>query len=284
MSTLLLNTIALEPNRWTEEKIPKYRLIDLLPRIAAAGFSSIEIWDFHVMREGPDEIHYLRKILDELAIQAPVLGLYPVLHLDAPARELQWDRFRKAVVYAQILGMKGVKIFVGNRASASLSEDETERSYDFLRRACDHLQIRDMWLSGETHPDTLCDTTDAIDATIAAVDRSNFVLCYQPFDFSDTAASVKLYEQYADRIKHIHLQGRKEDKHSLLQDAEIDYGKFFTALQKGRFDGYLCIEFVKDCVVQPPAEMNLATVLQNAAKDRAFVIEQATASGLELRA
>jgi hypothetical protein len=37
------------------------------------------------------------------------------------------------------------------------------------------------------------------------------------------------------------------------------------------FDGYLSIEFVRDCVVDSPEQFDLDTVLANAQRDRRFV-------------
>ena len=44
MAHLLLNTLALDPNRWTPEKIAYYPLGALLVPIAEAGFGGVELW------------------------------------------------------------------------------------------------------------------------------------------------------------------------------------------------------------------------------------------------
>ena len=78
---ILLNSIALEPNRWTTEKIPFYRLEELLEPIAQSGFRGIEVWQYHVSSLNEDAITDLTMQADDLGIDFPVLGIYPRLHL-----------------------------------------------------------------------------------------------------------------------------------------------------------------------------------------------------------
>jgi len=42
---ILLNTIMLEPRRWSVPKSVTIPLIKLLPRIKEQGFDELEIWD-----------------------------------------------------------------------------------------------------------------------------------------------------------------------------------------------------------------------------------------------
>ena len=44
MPSLLLNTIALDPNRWTPAKQPYTHLETVLDRVVASGFRQLEIW------------------------------------------------------------------------------------------------------------------------------------------------------------------------------------------------------------------------------------------------
>jgi sugar phosphate isomerase/epimerase len=67
---------------------------------------------------------------------------------------------------------------------------------------------------------------------------------------------------------------------SLLKNADLDYKAITGALAAHGFDGYLCIEFVKDCVVSTPADFDLMHVLRNARRDYTFVQKAAARSNM----
>jgi hypothetical protein len=58
----------------------------------------------------------------------------------------------------------------------------------------------------------------------------------------------------------------------LLENSDLDYKRLTRTLAQKGFSGYLCIEFTKDCVVQNPSDFNLETVLNNARRDRDFML------------
>ena len=76
MAHLLLNTLALDPNRWTPEKIAYYPLDALLMPIAEAGFHGVELWQYHVSREREAGVRRLRA-------QAEALGLEELIDPEA---------------------------------------------------------------------------------------------------------------------------------------------------------------------------------------------------------
>jgi len=47
---LLFNTIMLEINRWTKDKILTRPLSELLPALKKAEFTTLEIWQYHISR------------------------------------------------------------------------------------------------------------------------------------------------------------------------------------------------------------------------------------------
>ena len=57
-TTVLLGTVALEPNRWgtiDRSGAPTIDLAALLARIAAAGFDGLELWDRHLTQAAPSQ-------------------------------------------------------------------------------------------------------------------------------------------------------------------------------------------------------------------------------------
>ena len=91
MVYLLLNTLALDPHRWTPEKVGYYRLEALLEPIAEAGFHGVELWQYHLCRESKAEVQQLRTKAEALGVRFPVVGMYPQLHRDGTSRRKAWD-------------------------------------------------------------------------------------------------------------------------------------------------------------------------------------------------
>ena len=268
---LLLNTIALEPNRWTAEKIPYFQLEDLLEPIAGAGFSFLEIWQYHLTTRTQEEIRTLKNRTDDLELETRIIGLYPNMHFDGDQRQHEMETVLQAAEAANQLGAHTIKIFVGMKASQALTEAEYDRSVDFARNMADHLHQYGLSLTGETHANTLFDTPVSVFQFMEDVGAPNFHICFQPYDFTSTAKTLESYQLFADQITHVHLQGRKNNEMSLLEEADIDYRQLFATLAADRFDGDLCIEFVKDCMVDEPAAFELDLVLVNAGQDLDFI-------------
>jgi len=267
---ILLNTIALEPNRWTEDKIPHFKLVDLLPAIAKHRFHDLEIWQYHVDRLTQGELDELKSRLDSLGISTPVVGIYPTIHLERKEGHDQLVHVERLMDIASFLGADTVKMFVGSVGSGKLDVEAHGRSLRFLERMSEMAAERDLRITGETHANTLFDTIESTLRTLDRLDPKRFGVCFQPYDGS-LAGAIGAFTALRDRIWHLHFQGRKGRELCLLLDADLDYAEYTRFIAASGFSGYLCIEFVKDCVVASPEELDVELVLANAEKDREFV-------------
>ncbi|MCH8960418.1 MAG: sugar phosphate isomerase/epimerase [Bacteroidetes bacterium] len=280
MAQLLLNTLALDPHRWTPEKVGYYRLEALLAPIAEAGFHGVELWQYHLSRESKAEVQQLRTKAEALGVCFPVVGMYPQLNLDGKSRGKAWDEVKKVVDYAALLGAEIVKIFVGSRATDDLTEAEYERSLAFLADLVALAGSRGLTITGETHAHTLFDSIDACRAVLKAVGADNFKVCFQPYDLTDTGQALAQYDALRAHVVHVHYQGRRGDALTLLREADLDYDALTRTLAARGFDGYLCIELVKECIVETPALFDLKRVLHQAQQDRDFVLRVAGRCGM----
>lgn len=280
MPRLLLNTIALEPNRWTRDKIAHYDLEDLLAPIAEAGFGALEVWQHHLSRKTGKEVMRLYDRATDLGLSFAVAGLYPVLHQGGLQGYRALEETDRLLDYAQMLRAEVVKIFVGNKASQALSENEYRHSLATVRALLTEARARGIKLAGETHANTLFDSVAATRAFREEVGQEAFRICYQPYDFRSTHAAIADYEALAPAVIHVHLQGRRDDAMVLLEHAEIDYAAFTATLAAQGFDGFLSIEFVQDCVVDHPRDFDLDRVLANAQRDRDYMARVAAEAGM----
>ena len=268
---ILLNTIALEPNRWTERKIPYFRVEELLEPIAAAGFHSLEIWQPHLTTLRPDEVQRLKARADEAGISVPILGMYPIFHLEGQEREEELARWDQMFGLADVFGAHVLKIMPGRTPSAEMTPQVWDRSVAFVQEVLRRSEEQGTIIPCETHAGTVADDPDTLLRFLEAVGSDRLKVCWQPFDFGSTRKAIELYDKLAPRVVHLHLQGRKGREMELLEESDIDYREVLAHVFASGFDGCLSIEFVRDCVVESPEQFDLEAVLENAQRDRRFV-------------
>ena len=271
MPSLLLNTIALDPNRWTPDKTPAVRLADVLEAVVAAGFARLEVWQYHLSTLSEREVDDLVAHAERLGVGAPIVGVYPALHLVGAEREREWEEVSRTIERAERLGARAVKMFAGTRGSDVATPAEAERSVEMSRRLAGLAREHGMSLVAEAHPDTLCDSVGATRRFLDAV--GDVRVCFQPYDFTSTEKTLADYRALHEHVVHVHLQGRRGGRMSLLESADIDYLRVLSALAADGFAGALSIEFVEGCVVGDAADFDLDLVLENAGRDRAFVAD-----------
>jgi len=271
MIYLLLNSIALDPNRWKPEKIGYYKFDTLLKPIVEADFHFVEIWGYHILRENKKSITSIRKNGDSLGLQFPIIGMYPKLHLTGNQRQQEMDQVKKIFSDANILGTEIIKIFVGNLGTERVTPAEYERSVEFMSEMSSLAMTLGFIVAGETHPKTLFDNIKSSKKFINDVNATNFKICFQPYNFYDTEQTLHDYKVLRDYVVHIHYQGRKNKEMDLLENSDIDYDVLTKLLIETGFNGHISIEFLKDCVVNKASDFDLSLVLAHAQRDREFI-------------
>jgi sugar phosphate isomerase/epimerase len=270
---LLLNTIMLEPNRWTAEHELTYPLVDLLAPIAVAGFAELELWGYHVDSIADGEVDRLAQGLDDHSLRAVGLGAYPSFHLAGAEDEEQRRRLERLVEIASRLGSDVFKIFPGRVASADADEAVWKRSakrmIELSQRLCEH----GMTLTLETHGGTLCDTLDSTHQLLERLPAEGVGICFQPYVEDDTDAAMAAFDTLMPRVQHVHLQNRGPGRvASLLADGEwTDYTRFLPHVRASGFDGPMCIEFTAGITPPEGVAFDLDLVLSNAGRDRDFI-------------
>ena len=169
MPVLLLNTIALDPNRWTAEKQPYFRLEALLEPVAAAGFRALEVWQYHLSTLDDAGVRTLASRADALGVTFPIVGMYPKLDLDGEARMREWASAETLVQRAARCGAHSVKLFAGRLGSAEADAEAYARSVAFMQDLIAVADGHGLTVTAETHPDTLCDSVPATERFLDAV-------------------------------------------------------------------------------------------------------------------
>ena len=271
---LLLNTVMLEVNRWTQDHQLTAPLIDLLPGIKRAGFNALEVWQYHLSRLDRTELDALIRTLGELEMRVDVVGIYPLLHQTGPEGDAAAALAERIMDYTALLGAKVAKVFAGRVPSAQADEACRARSIEGLRTLAEQAARHGMEMTAETHGNTLADTTES---TLQLLDElsdiSSFGICYQPYTFKDTRTALAEYDAVAHAVRHVHLQNRNDDGNCRLPDGWLDYRRLLTHIKQAGFTGPLSLEFTAGLFPPEGEPFDVQIILDNAEKDRVFVEE-----------
>ncbi len=272
---ILLNTILLEPNRWTTDKIPHKPLENLLTKVKKFGFDKLEIWQYHISQHSEKEIRRLIDIMKALNMTCPVLGAYPALHLFGKNTE-ESRKFTHLIQIAVKLNVKIFKVFAGNIASKKMNPKQKKKALQSLHTLALQLDAHGISLAIETHANTLCDTPNSTIKTLQSLSVSkNVGCCFQPYMDNNTQKAIEFFEEILPWITHVHLQNRKTKKLKccLLSEGDwIDYNILIPHLLKSKYNGDLSIEFTADMATPDDPDKPIESILKNAALDRHFVL------------
>ena len=198
---VLLNSIAPEPNRWTKEKVPYFRLHDLLDEVAGAGFDAIEVWQNHVATLDEIEVCRLAREARQLGVTFPVIGMYPLFHLTGAERAGELARFERMFGSARALGTGVIKVFAGRISSADITAEQWDASVGFAREVLEGAG-EELLFTVETHGNTLADSCECALRFVQAVGSPRLKVCWQPYDFTDTE------KDQTDYLKKVYRSGR----------------------------------------------------------------------------
>ncbi len=269
----ILGTIALEPNRWTGRRNPRYTLQELMPLARAKGFHQLEVWQWHICNPFLAEAREIRGQADELGISFPYIGVYPRFHLDGPdAREearLQEDILDKA----EVLGTPALKIMLAvGVKGAEATEEQLRTIGQRFAHWYQNARARGITMVAELHAATLFDPPEVGQAFLDRFPEFDVGICYQPYDFTDTEKAMALADRFRDRIRHLHLQAPRPDRkgYAFLEECPLDYHRLLPHILRNNPRTTLTLEFVKGCVGED-GPFTLNHVLTNAQRDAAFV-------------
>jgi sugar phosphate isomerase/epimerase len=265
-----LHTIALEPARWTPERVSR-PLIEILGPIKAGGFDELEIFEPHLTFAEDEE--ELRQALREHGLEARILSSY----LDVSPSKNTPHQFQEAaqdvVERMERWGFQAIRLFPGRLVSTENSE-EWQTLLARYRLVADALPHAEILL--ETHDGSIADDPALLAAAVKQAERPNIKLVYQPTVFEAERAQIQFTLQLP-WIRHLHLQNRNKDLSMVrLKSGVIPWEVLLAAAPKGVSAS---IEFVASGI-KPVAEFSLEAALQEAIETRNWVKQVTqTASG-----
>ena len=225
--SILLGTVALEPNRWgalSPDRAPKLRSSDWLHAAESAGFDGIELWEHHAMLVSEAELVALRSATLPLSVWSSYVSF------DDPE-----DTGRDAVAsWVTRLGCEAVKYNLGNDRDASASY--IERLARFAAALPETTR-----LICECHVGTAADDPSVAQKILAEVGTASRLQALVHLG-DDPEYLDSMFAALGERITHVHVNFLRQGAPPL---AELpDLRERIEGIRAHGFDGSYTIEFV----------------------------------------
>lgn len=257
---ILLHTIALEPARWTPQKVSS-PLRDLIPRLAQTPFRELEIFEPHLA--GVDA-HAIRDALSDHGLTPTVLSSY----IDFSPAKMSGDTFpeerSRLLERIRFYDFQKVRLFPCPRFVPG--EGDAEIVHEFTNRISSLAECApDVTFLLETHDHSLADDAGRLNGVVSAIDRKNVGLLWQPTVFKAEAALAQFAVQ-KPFVRHFHLQNRDADgKFVALAEGVVPWASILS-----QTDADVSIEFVASGICAP-SEFDLDRALAEAAATAEYV-------------
>lgn len=234
VTTILLGTVALEPNRWGMVDPawgPTVTVSDWMPAIADAGFDGIELWERHITMV--DEAEVAKVLEDDLPVE--IHNTYVGFDDEEP------DQWAEAADWVRRTGAGGVKYNVGNDPTAE--DCYVDRVSRWLAMMPDGVRLLCECHVGISIADDPRVAARMLEA-IGPPDRAQAIVHIT----SETHDHIRArLDACGDRIGHIHVNdppGWDERGALHLKELRPELDRKVELLRSHGFDGTWTIEFV----------------------------------------
>ena len=203
---ILLHTIALEPARWTPQRV-SCPLVEMLPHIAEkTEFRELEIFEPHLSSEtiSPDIREAFGQYKLTPVILSSYLNLNPTVTSDA---ELD-AKIKQLAERVDYYGFKKLRLFPGptmNPADSAEVAVFTERLKKLVSR------VPGLEVLLETHDGSLADDPKVITRIVEELAHPDVALLFQATFFQSEESILEQFHVEKPYIRHVHLQNRAPD-------------------------------------------------------------------------
>jgi 3-dehydroshikimate dehydratase len=144
--------------------------------------------------------------------------------------------------YSKTLGNAAVRVFVGPPGSRGATEAHWLAVVEGLQRICDENPTITFCL--ETHQDQLMDTTASTLEIIRRVGRRNLKVLLDIHNlFAMGEDPIEALRQLFPHIAHVHVKNFRGEKVCYLDEGDMNYLPFISALRSAGYSRYLSVEW-----------------------------------------
>jgi len=269
MSTrqVLLNTIMLEPKRWSSFKSVTVPLVRLLPYIKELGFNELEVWGYHIWDMNERKISSL---IEELKLRNMVVSSIAsyLTEQGGSEREEILNIAKRYFYLCKKFESKRLRVFYGSRDFEESSQDYLQ----FIDKVFEEIfkmgQDRDIIVMPEMHEKTVIGSIEGLKRVIGKWKTyPNFGVVYQPYEFK-TEPALKALDVALGHIQSVHLQNRRDGRFVALAKGDVDYRQILRKLTTSGYNGPFVLEFTAGITSSFIENFDYRQVLNSAARDR----------------
>ena len=207
-----------------------------------SGLSAIE-WagDVHILPGNTDLAKEIRDMTISQGLEVSSYGSYYCIG--------SGNDIRPYLETAKALGGKTMRIWAGNRPSASLSASERENLVSEAKKISDISKEYNMTLSLECHSCSLTDCLESQLMFLNEVNKDNFMTYWQALlEVPREGQMETLKAVYnTSKLTNIHVYFHDENRNRItLREGEEYWKERLGFLKASDFGGYALIEFVRD--------------------------------------
>jgi len=266
---IFLNTIMLEPKRWSSPKFVTVPLIKLLHEIKKSGFSELEIWGYHIWNMNNEEISSLAEELKLRNMIVPSIGSY----LTAQGGSKKEEIIKIAERYfflCEKFGSKRLRIFYGSGDFEKSNQDYLKFIDEVFEEIFKIGQDKDIIVMPEMHEGTIIGSIEGLKRVIEKWKRyPNFGVVYQPYEFK-TGPALKSLDVALGHIQSVHFQNRHNNYFVSLAEGDVDYRQVLKKMAISNYKGPFVLEFTRG-VSSPINDFDYKYVLSSAAEDKEWL-------------
>ncbi len=207
----------------------------LLPRIAAMGYTGVELWLPHVAHMDGPALAGLKRVLDDCRLSVPMISGYYDFTGTADLAAQSMATGRSAIAAARALDARGIRIFTGKRRSSDAGEAGWTQAVDCLRTLAD--EAGSIVLAAEQHDWNLTDTLEGCERLCRDVGRENMKLIFHPSYVASDPLSA--YTRLRPLIAHVHAT----NPGGTLGTGVIDWRKLVANFHATGYRGWLSVEY-----------------------------------------
>jgi sugar phosphate isomerase/epimerase len=245
-----LATVLLEPNRWTPDRIPTFRVSECAAAIREAGFDGLELWENHAAMADDQE----QAALCQLPLPITIFNSYCSFE-DAGAAARN-----RAAGFVERFGATGVKFNFGNEPGLTNEYIRNLAEWaDSLPAGCR--------LLCECHGNTILEPPDGAATALAPLaDRVEIIV----HAFGGERETLRKWlDLFGSAVTHVHVAALRAGGPMLrLADYEDEAAARIELLKSAGFSGSWTIEFTGGVAFSPEDQRAL---LANAAADMAYL-------------
>ena len=236
-------TVALCTLAYRDEPV-----IDLIPKIAAAGYEGVEIFYTQLEGKSDAELAGIRKTAADNNLKIIAISPYLSFTRDMKGYDDSLAKVKEFIHYGEILGCHRIRTFtdVGPKgiASAAATPEAWAQGIRGLKQATALGPNYEFLL--ETHPLTLADTLDSTLRVLKDVAAPNLKVIYQPTtaDFRNKGI-LECSRALKPHIAHMHVQNtaRPGSDRGWLEDGVLDMAGFLKTVQAEGYDSTISVEY-----------------------------------------